>query len=119
MRSLYGIFNLFQVLTHFFVPLAYRIEYLPIVKLHFRTLTARQRSIVLDSVDEQLTYEPIVITRNRFLMRPDSIADWELRIGELRVYYDIEEDPEQVVYICAVGVKEGNLVRIGTEVVSP
>ncbi|MGB7272339.1 MAG: hypothetical protein WBC69_03525 [Geitlerinemataceae cyanobacterium] len=99
--------------------MAYRIEYLPIVKLHFRTLTARQRSIVLDSVDEQLTYEPIVITRNRFLMRPDSIAAWELRIGELRVYYDIEEDPEQVVYICAVGVKEGNLVRIGTEVVSP
>jgi len=52
-------------------------------------------------------------------MRPDSIAAWELRIGELRVYYDIEEDPEQVVYICAVGVKEGNLVRIGTEVVAP
>jgi mRNA-degrading endonuclease RelE of RelBE toxin-antitoxin system len=99
--------------------LAYRIEYRPIVKLHFRTLTARQRSIVLDSVDEQLSYEPTVITRNRFLMRPDSIATWELRIGELRVYYDVEEDPEQVVYILSVGVKEGNLVRIGTEVISP
>jgi mRNA-degrading endonuclease RelE of RelBE toxin-antitoxin system len=99
--------------------LVYRIEYRPIVKLHFRTLTARQRSIVLDSVDEQLTYEPTVITRNRFLMRPDSIATWELRIGELRVYYDVEEDPEQVVCILSVGVKEGNLVRIGTEVISP
>lgn len=52
-------------------------------------------------------------------MRPDSIATWELRIGELRVYYDVEEDPEQVVYILSVGVKEGNLVRIGTEVISP
>lgn len=99
--------------------MAYRIEYRPIVKLHFRTLTARQRSIVLDSVDEQLSYEPTVITRNRFLMRPDSIATWELRIGELRVYYDVEEDPEQVVHILSVGVKEGNLVRIGTEVISP
>lgn len=99
--------------------MAYRIEYRPIVKQHFRTLTARQRSIVLDSVDEQLSYEPTVITRNRFLMRPDSIATWELRIEELRVYYDVEEDPEQVVYILSVGVKEGNLVRIGTEVISP
>jgi mRNA-degrading endonuclease RelE of RelBE toxin-antitoxin system len=87
--------------------------------LHFRTLTARQRSIVLDSVDEQLTYEPTTVTRNRFLMRPDSIATWELRIGELTVYYDVEEDPEQVVCILSVGVKEGNLVRIGTEVISP
>ena len=99
--------------------MAYRIEYLPIIKDHFRVLTARQRSTVFDSVDEQLTYEPTVITRNRFLMRPNSLASWELRIGELRVYYDVEEDPEQVVYILAVGVKEGNLVRIGTEVIEP
>jgi mRNA-degrading endonuclease RelE of RelBE toxin-antitoxin system len=44
-------------------------------------------------------------------------APWELRIGNLRVYYDIEDDPEYVVYIRAIGIKERNNVRIGKEVI--
>ena len=53
-------------------------------------------------------------------MRPNPLAPWELRIAELRVYrvyYDIEQDPEQVVYVRAVGVKHGNRVRIADEVI--
>jgi len=50
-------------------------------------------------------------------MRPNPIAPWELRIGNLRVYYDIEDDPECVVYIRAIGIKEENNVRIGKEVI--
>lgn len=50
-------------------------------------------------------------------MRPNSLADWELRIGDLRVYYDVEETPDPVVYIQAVGIKERNEVRIGGKVV--
>jgi hypothetical protein len=38
-----------------------------------------------------------------------------LRIGKLRVYYDIKEESEKVVYIIAVGVKERNRVWIGRE----
>ncbi len=41
------------------------------------------------------------------------LAPWELRIEELRVYYEIEEFPEQVVTIVAVGVKDRNRVLIG------
>jgi len=66
----------------------------------------------LDTVDEQLTYQPTVETKNRKPMRPNPLAPWELRIGDLRVYYDVEEDPEPVVYINAVGIKERNQVRI-------
>lgn len=58
-----------------------------------------------------------VETKNRKPMRPNPIAPWELRIGNLRVYYDVAEEPEQVVYIRAVGVKERNRVRIGNEVI--
>jgi len=50
-------------------------------------------------------------------MRPNPIAPWELRIGNLRVYYDIEDEPDYVVYIRAVGIKERNKVRIGKEVI--
>jgi len=50
-------------------------------------------------------------------MRPNPVAPWELRIGNLRVYYDVEEQPEPVVSVRAVGVKERNEVRIGKEVI--
>jgi mRNA-degrading endonuclease RelE of RelBE toxin-antitoxin system len=81
-----------------------------------RYLTARQQAIVLDAVDDQLIYQPTVETKNRKLMRPNPIAPWELRIGDLRVYYDVEEEPEAVVYINAVGVKERNQVYIAGEI---
>ena len=50
-------------------------------------------------------------------MRPNPVAPWELRIGSLRVYYDVEVEPELMVYVRAVGVKLRNRVRIGKEVI--
>jgi len=97
--------------------LPYRIEYSPDTEDQLRTLTTRQQRIVLDAVDEQLVYEPTVETRNRKPMRPNPLAPWELRIGNLRVYYDVEEEPEPRVFIRAVGVKQRNRVRIGREVI--
>ena len=93
----------------------YRIEYSPDAEDHLRRLTARQRATVLDSVDEQLTHTPTKETRNRKPMRPNSLAPWELRIGDLRVYYDVDEEPE-LVLIRAVGIKVRNCVRIGKDI---
>jgi mRNA-degrading endonuclease RelE of RelBE toxin-antitoxin system len=76
-------------------------------------LTARQRAIVFDAVDEQLAHQPTVETRNRKPMRPNPLATWELRIGDLRVYYEISEDADEVVTIVAVGLKERDRVLIG------
>ncbi len=95
----------------------YRIEYSPDTEDHFRVLTTRQQVTVLDTVEKQLQYQPDVETRNRRPMRPNPIAPWELRIGNLRVYYDIEDDPEYAVYIRAIGIKERSSVRIGKEVI--
>jgi mRNA-degrading endonuclease RelE of RelBE toxin-antitoxin system len=96
--------------------LKYRIEYSPDTEDHFLFLKKRQQVTVLDTVEKQLRYQPAVETRNRKPMRPNPLAPWELRIGDLRVYYDIEDEPEHVVYIRAVGIKERNNVRIGKEV---
>jgi mRNA-degrading endonuclease RelE of RelBE toxin-antitoxin system len=93
--------------------LSYRIDYSPATEEHLRVLTARQRAIVFDGVDEQLEHEPNVETRNRKPMRPNPLAPWELRLGELRVYYETEEAPEPVVTILAVGVKDRDRVLIG------
>lgn len=71
--------------------------------------------MVFDAVDEQLAHEPTVETRNRKPMRPNPLAPWELRIEELRVYYDVEEEPEKRVVILAVGIKDRSRVIIGGE----
>ena len=93
--------------------MTFEIEYSPDAEDHLRTLSARQRSIILDEVDRQLLNEPDVETRNRKPMRPNPVAPWELRIGDLRVYYDIEYAPVERVFVRAVGVKTRNIVRIG------
>ena len=91
------------------------IEYSPETESHFRALAARQRATVMDSVDRQLGDEPLRETRNRKPMRPNPLAPWELRIGDLRVYYDAEESPAPKVYIRAIGIKKRNRVYIGGE----
>lgn len=82
-------------------------------EIHLQFLTVRDQRIVIDAIEKQLPYQPNVLTKNRTLMRTNLVATWKLRVGSLRVYYDIEEEPEQVVRILAIGVKERNQIRIG------
>lgn len=84
---------------------------------HIEYLSARQRSQVLDLIEEQLTYQPTVETRNRKLMRLNPLAQWELRAGDLRVFYIVYSE-ESVVLIVAVGIKVGNKIFIAGQEVS-
>ena len=94
----------------------YRIQYSPDAEDHLRGLTARQRSIVLDTIDRQLAHQPTLETKNRKPMRQNPLAAWELRIGGMRVYYRAQE-PEQLVQVLAVGVKRHHRVYLGERVV--
>ena len=96
--------------------MAYRIQYSPSAEDHLRSLTARQRSTVLDSIDRQLTYQPTTETRNRKPMRRNPLAAWEMRIGGLRVYYRVQE-AEHLIQVLAVGVKRHHRVYLGGKVV--
>ena len=95
--------------------MAYRIEYSPACAGHLRQLSARDQALALDGVDEHLGHQPTVETRRRRPMRPNPLAPWELRLGHLRVYYDVEEAPEQVVRVLAVGLKQRERVRVGNK----
>lgn len=92
--------------------MAFRIEYDPATEDHLAALTAREVATVLDTVPRQLAHQPTGVTRNRKPLRPNPLAPWELRVGDLRVYYDVQDHPEPVVTIRAVGVKDRNRVRI-------
>ena len=94
---------------------AHRIEYSPETEEHLAWLTVRQAATVMDTVERQLRHQPTVAARNRKLLRANPMAPWELRIGDLRVYYEVRVAPERVVVIKAIGLKERSRVRIGGE----
>ena len=67
------------------------------------------------AVETQLANEPLIETRNRKPLRPNPVAPWELRVSEMRVFYDVSEGPPQTVRVLAVGIKDRNILRIGGE----
>ena len=66
---------------------------------------------VIDAIEAQLKYEPTSETRSRKRLRPNEVAEWELRVGKFRVFYNIGE-AIKIVQIEAVGFKIGNLLFI-------
>lgn len=94
--------------------MAFTIVYSPEAVDHIQALPKATQVLVVDQVDEQLTHEPMVPTRKRKLLRPNSIAPWELRLGNVRVFYDVQE-PGRLVKIAAVGIKQHNELWIGKE----
>lgn len=98
--------------------MAFAVEFAESVKIHIRALSARERGIVFQAIEEQLVDQPLTVTRNRKPMRPNSIAPWELRVGSLRIFYEIVAEESDVVRILAVGRKEGNRLFIAGQEVS-
>jgi mRNA-degrading endonuclease RelE of RelBE toxin-antitoxin system len=91
----------------------YEIQFAESVQSHLEALTVAQRKEVLDAIGIQLRHEPLKEARNRKPLRPNPIAPWELRVGSLRVFYDVVEGPPAVVNVLAVGLKERNQLRVG------
>ncbi|WP_089725119.1 type II toxin-antitoxin system RelE family toxin [Candidatus Thiosymbion oneisti] len=91
----------------------YTIDFAESVKDQLRCLPAHQRVTILDSIEKQLSYEPLLETKNRKSLRPNPIAPWELRVGNLRVFYEVTLDEPHIVKILAVGYKKGNKLYIG------
>ncbi len=95
--------------------MAFAIIYSPEAVDHLQALPQATQVLVVDQVDEQLTHDPALPTRKRKLLRPNPIAPWELRLGDVRVFYDVQEEPDRLVKIAAVGIKRHNELWIGKE----
>ena len=72
-----------------------------------RAVKKSDQKKILAAIQEQLTAEPVKETRNRKPLRPNSLAQWEIRVGEFRVFYDVAEKEKEIT-IKAVGWKEHN-----------
>ena len=89
----------------------YTIEFTPEAQTDLAWFAKREQNIILDGIKSNLRYEPTVITINRHPCRDDATqnADWELRIGVYRVYYNVDEGV-QIVSVERIGEKPNNLV---------
>lgn len=68
-----------------------------------RALKPFERKQILDRIDEQLTHQPTQETRNKKILI-GLIPPWvhvepirELRVGEFRVFYDVDEAEARVI----------------------
>ena len=79
---------------------------------HLEAFRRFKRNVILDAIKEQLPHQPVQETRNRKLLRTNPLADWELRVQNYRVFYDVDLE-NHVVRVIAVGHKDHNTLRIG------
>jgi hypothetical protein len=91
--------------------------YAPQVKDHLRAVERRHYSLIRQTIEEQLRWEPDVETRNRKPLKRAPAAgkvEWEIRFGpenRFRVFYDIDRE-QRCVRILAVGIKAGHELTI-------
>lgn len=93
--------------------------YAPVTKVHLKTIERKYYSLIRNTIENELQFEPDIETRNRKpLKRAVTFdAEWELRFGpdnRFRVFYNITIESHEV-HILAIGVKEGNRLFIGGE----
>ena len=69
----------------------YTIEFTPTARDDIRYFKKYEQNIIIEVIETQLAYQPMVETINRFRRSPPEIADWELRVGDYRVFYNVEE----------------------------
>ena len=83
--------------------MAFTIEITDLAYNELRAVKKFYRVQIIEAIDEQLPYEPTLQTKNRKILigvNPDFEHEppvWELRIGEYRVFYDVNEESKTVL----------------------
>jgi len=71
----------------------------------FRSLPVREQRILEAAIQSRLLHQPTTPTKAIKRLRPNPLAEFELRAGDLRALYNVEGDE---VVILVVGQKIGN-----------
>jgi mRNA-degrading endonuclease RelE of RelBE toxin-antitoxin system len=65
-----------------------------------RGLSARDRSIVKDAIEKHLRHNPERISKSRMKrLRGISRPQYRLRVGEIRVFYDVSSEAVEILAI--------------------
>ncbi len=63
--------------------------------------------IIVDGIEVHLRYQPTAGSRKIIAMQPNPVAGWELRLGDYRILYDVDE-AARMVTVQLIGEKRGN-----------
>ena len=78
----------------------------------FRSLPAREQRILEAAILSRLEHQPTTPTKAVKRLRPNPLAEFELRAGDLRALYNVEGDE---VIVLVVGRKVGNKLIVEGE----
>ena len=94
--------------------MAFDLIFSPHAQEHLEVLRKRDQQIIIGAIAVQLSYQPDQPTKHRKLLDDNPLAPWELRVGDFRVFYDVDRSEEKVIVI-AIGHKVHNTLSIGGE----
>jgi mRNA-degrading endonuclease RelE of RelBE toxin-antitoxin system len=78
----------------------------------FRALSTREQRILEAAILSRLQHQPTTPTKAIKQLGPNPLAEFELRAGNLRVLYNVEDDE---VIVLLVGRKVGNKLIVEGE----
>ena len=90
------------------------IELTPEARDDLRALRKNEPVEIIAAARGQLQHEPTIETRNRKRLRPNEVAEWELRVGKFRVLYNVDVSA-QMVRVEAIGFKISNVLFVRGE----
>ncbi len=91
--------------------MTFQILFTPRASDELRSFRKNEQRQIIEAIKTQLSHDPLSVTRNQKMLRPSELTEWELRIGEFRVFYDADE-AEQIVSVRALGHKKGSRLLI-------
>ena len=81
-------------------------------ELHLRSLPAHEQRLIESAIRRRLLHEPGRETKAVKQLRPNRLAQYELRVGDFRVMYNVEGVE---VVLLVIGRKKGNQLFVKGE----
>lgn len=92
----------------------YDLRFTPEAIADLRLFRKHDRKRIIDEIERCLTHQPTRENRNNKRLRPNQLAEWELRVDRFRVFYDIDEE-NRLIKVEAVGYKRASRLIIHGE----
>lgn len=92
--------------------MAFRVSITAIAEGHLRALSVREQRLLEAAVQARLVEQPTTPTKAVKRLRPNPLAEFELRVGDLRVLYNVVDDE---VILLVIGRKTGNTLVVEGE----
>lgn len=94
--------------------MSFRITITHDAESQLRFLSVREQRTIEAAVAARLRDQPTITTRAIKRLRPNPLAEFEMRVGGLRVLYNVDMENGEVV-VLVVGRKVGNTLIVGGE----